>query len=293
MKQSPAPPLRPDNRLVACQNDFAVLKLIHEFGHLRRSEIGRGVWPRSPPTYALKITRRVVRRLLERRLLLERLNGLGGHSLVLSSRGAHRLQEIDVIAQNGYDLSNVLGPQFFHRTLGTCYLIERASLGEKVYGEYSIITGRGLIGRGELSQRFGKIPDGLITVPGSTRGLDASLRAADWLEVESSYKRGADLDRIFRTLYRVGQFLDLRETVVLDRVLFLYNATQRHERMLLAHIQRYLREHPVANAEAILDSLVFVSCDIGLPLVFRGYTERTALELLSERLYSSRPVREY
>jgi len=63
--------------------------------------------------------------------------------------------------------------------------------------------------------------------------------------------------------------------------------------MLLALIQRYLREHPVANASAILDGLVFVSCDIGLPLVFRGYTEPTALELLSAHLYSRRRVREY
>jgi hypothetical protein len=68
---------------------------------------------------------------------------------------------------------------------------------------------------------------------------------------------------------------------VLDRVIIVYDATQRHERMLLNHVERYLREHPVSNTEAILDSIVLVSCNIALPLVFKGYTERTALDLLS------------
>jgi hypothetical protein len=229
----------------------------------------------------LKIARRVVRRLLEDGLILERANSLAGHSLVLSNRGALRLQAIEVEARSGYDLSNVAGPQFFHRTLGTCYLLERAALGDEVCGEYAINTGRGLVGRNELSERFSKVPDGLITVPGQARGIDPAFRAADWLEVESSYKRGADLDRIWGVAYRVGEYLNVCETVVLDRVIIVYDATQRHERMLLNHVERYLREHPVSNTEAILDSIVLVSCNIALPLVFKGYTERTALDLLS------------
>lgn len=272
---------RPDNRAVALQKDFAVLKLIEKFGHLRRSEIARGLSPRSPAKYALKIARRVVRRLLEDGLLVERWNALGGKSLVLSNRGALRLQAIDIKARSGYDLSNVSGPQFYHRTLGSCYLLERAAFGDEVYGEYAINTSRGVVGRVEIAQRFGKIPDGLITVPGPARGIDSGLDAADWLEVESSYKRAADLDRTFRVAYRVGEFLNIRETVILDRVILVYNAAQRHERMLLNHVKRYVRENPVPNIEAILGSIVLVSCNISLPLAFKGYNERSALEWMS------------
>jgi hypothetical protein len=229
----------------------------------------------------MKVARRVVRRLLESGLIIERANSLAGHSLVLSNRGALRLQAIEVEARSGYDLSNVAGPQFFHRTLGTCYLLERAALGDEVCGEYAINTGRGLVGRDELSERFSKVPDGLATVPGQARGLDPALRAADWTEVESSYKRASDLDRIWGVAYRVGEYLNVCETVVLDRVIIVYDATQRHERMLLKHLGRYLREHPASNTEAILDSIVLVSCNIALPLVFKGYTERTALDILS------------
>jgi hypothetical protein len=138
-----------------------------------------------------------------------------------------------------------------------------------------------MVSRAELSERFRKVPDGLATVPGQARGLDPSLRAADWTEVESSYKRASDLDRIWGVAYRVGEYLNDRDTVVLDRVIIVYDATQRHERMLLNHLERYIRAHPVSNTEGILDSIVLVNCNIGLPLVFKGYTERTVLDVLS------------
>ena len=275
---------RPDNRVVAEQKDLAVLELVHEYGHLRRSEVMRGVWPKSPPRYAAKISQRVVRRLVNGGYLAERPNSLGGRSLVLAAKGVARLQSVDVSAQTGHELSSVAGPQFFHRTIGTCYLLERAARGDFVVGEYALFKSRHGFKRAELTERFGKIPDGIAIVPGRVRGYDTStqpnLRAADWVEVESSFKSRPDLERILALAWRVGEWLDTKETLLLDRVVFVYDAKQPHERMLLRTIKRYLQEHPLENPEHILQSIVLVRCTVDLPLVFRGYEGHSALELL-------------
>lgn len=271
---------RPDNRQVAEQNEIAVLKLVRDFGHLRRIEIARGVWPRSSLAVAEKMAKRTVRRLLEKGLLYERPNSLGGRSLVLSARGVSHLRANGIDAQDGYELSSVAGPHFFHRTLGTRYLIERAARGDHVYGEYALQKNFGPIGRGELRDRFLKLPDGIVLTPGAKRGYDAKIIAADWIEVESSYKPENELGRIFEIAWQVGSWLNTAETVLLDRVLFVYDARQRHENMIRLALQRYLEKHPATNPD-LLSSIVMVRCDIGIPLVWKGYVEFDSVQLLN------------
>lgn len=272
-----------DGRVIAERNELSVLELVRNYGHVRRAEVARAVWPHSSELSARLMTQRTVARVLRKGLLLERPNALGGRSLVLGTRGVARLREAGVDAQDGLDLSSVAGPQFFHRTLGTRYLIERAALEHKSYGEYALSKGWAPVGRGEVIERFSKIPDGIVTVCGRVRGYDAHVTAADWLEVESSFKPPEELDRIFGIAWKVGSWLNSAETVLLDRVMFVYDARQRHENAILSALSRYLREHPTQNEALILSSIVLVRCEIALPLVWRGYTELTALELMRTR----------
>lgn len=283
MKLPSHTPVAPDGRLIAEQNELSVLELVRNYGHVRRSEIARAVWPRSSALSARIMAQRTVSRVLAKSQLLERPNALGGVSLVLGARGASRLRDVGIDAQDGLDLSSVAGPQFFHRTLGTRYLIERAAAGARSYGEYALSKGWAPVGRGELIERFSKLPDGIVTVEGPERGYDKSVSAADWLEVESSFKSPEELDRIFSLAWNAGTWLDAGERVLLDRVLFVYDARQRHESAILSALGRYLRTHPVQNAAEILSSIVLVRCDIGLPLVWKGCTELTAHELLRAR----------
>lgn len=273
---------RPDNRIVAAQNDLAVLKLLRDFGHLRRSEIARGVWPNSSTTVATKMANRTVRRLREKGYVREKPNSLGGRSLVLTARGATWLQLHGVEAHDGYELSSVAGPHFYHRTLGTRYLLERAAGGHKVFGEYALQKGFGPIGRGELAERFQKLPDGIVLAPGHERGYDRNVIAADWVEVESSYKPEQELSKIFAIAWSVGSWLDAAETIMLDRVLFIYNSRQRHENTILRALQRYLGKHPATNTDLLL-SIVLVRCQVGLPLVWQGFSEFDSAHLLKAK----------
>jgi len=269
------------NALLAAEyNELRVLNLVREFGHVRRSEIARAVWPKSSPRVAKKMAQRTVARLLASGQLLEKPNALGGRSLVLAGRGAQRLRDWGIDAQDGYDLTSVAGPQFFHRTLGTRYLIERMARGHQAFGEYALSKGWGPIGRGELAERFSKIPDGIVLVPGKERGYDSTVLAADWVEVESSYKPEEELERIFAVAWRVGSWLNTAETLLLDRVLFVYDARHRHENMILGSLKRYLAAHPDSNPD-LLSSIVLVRCSIDLPLVWRGYQELDSAHLLS------------
>jgi len=273
---------RPDNRFVAEQNDLAVLKLLRDFGHLRRSEIARGVWPNSSNAVAMKMANRTVHRLREKGYIQEKPNSLGGRSLVLAARGATWLQLHGVEAHDGYELSSVAGPHFYHRTLGTRYLLERAARGHKVFGEYALQKGFGPIGRGELNERFKKLPDGIVLAPGSERGYDSNVIAADWVEVESSYKPEQELSKIFAIAWSVGSWLNAAETLLLDRVLFIYNSRQRHENTILRALQHYLEKHPATNPD-LLSSIVLVRCQVGLPLVWEGFQELDSAHLLKAK----------
>lgn len=271
-----------DGRVVAERNELSVLELVRNYGHVRRSEVARAIWPQSSDLSARLMTQRTVSRILKKGLLLERPNALGGKSLVLGTRGVARLKETGIDAQDGLDLSSVAGPQFFHRTLGTRYLIERASQGHSAYGEYALSKGWAPVARGEVIEKFSKIPDGIVTVPAQSRGYDTNAVVADWLEVESSFKSPEELDRIFGIAWQTGAWLNSAESVMLDRVLFVYDSRQRHEHAIMHALSRYLKEHHTQNEHIILSSIVLVRCQVDIPLVWRGYEELTALELLNK-----------
>src|SRR5690348_13473651 len=137
------------------------------------------------------LTRRIVARLLTWRFLHELPDPHGGLSLVLTARGATCLREWGVHAQSGsqYSLNH---PNFRHRWVGTRYLIERGALGDEAYGVQSLITERAPVGRAELTQRFGLLPDGLVLMGYPTNG---TFRLADWVKVIWSRFSMHDLER--------------------------------------------------------------------------------------------------
>jgi hypothetical protein len=269
-----------DGRIAAERNELAVLKTVRRYGHVRRTEIARAVWPKSSAASARLMAQRTVKRLRAKGYLAERPNALGGRSLILSVKGVARLREYGFEASDGTELSSISGPQFYHRTISTYYLVERGARGHKVMGEYGLSRNVPPVGRAELTERFRKLPDGIVLVPGRERGYDNTITAADWVEVESAFKPDEELARILDIAWKTGSFLNATETVILDRVVFVYNTKQRHENAILASLRRYLSTHPVENRDAILSSIVFARCEIDIPLVFRGYSEVTALDLL-------------
>jgi hypothetical protein len=220
--------------------------------------------------------------MLKNRLLLERPNSLGGSSFVLSTKGSLLLNEkLNAGAIGGHDVSPS-GPQFFHRTIGTNYLLEKArEPGTEVFGEYALIRGWGPVKRDYAKLMFGKIPDGVIARPGEALGMRAGDWSCDWVEVESAFKPYEDVFKIFSMLRKSSQ-LNSEGTAFLDKVVIVYDEREKHELQLLKFLLRFIRENPSLGSFEITNSVVFVSCSLERPLSWRGFSEKTAAELLKD-----------
>jgi hypothetical protein len=221
-----------------------------------------------------------VKRLIASGELEERPNSLGGMSLILSPRGARRLSNFEIEADDGRSLSSVDGPQFYHRTLGNRYLIEKLRDGATAFSEYAFIKNRAPVTRAQMSERFNKFPDGLLVYPGAPRGLASHLYAADWVEVESSFKSTDDIEKMIRIATRAGSYLNAQENIILERVVFVFDIRQRHEKTLTSYLKREVLSKFPDEAPQLLNSIVFARVCIRTPLVWESYTEVTAAELL-------------
>ena len=222
---------------------------------------------------------RTVNRLLKAGLLLERQNSLGGRSLVLGARGVARLRDLDIRAHEGYELA-FDGPQFFHRTLGTAYLLEKARNGNEVFGEYAILRGWSPLTREYTSERFRKIPDGLVFYSGTAVGVRADVRLADWVEVESAFK---EYDEIKRALAILTKNATLTEdgSVVLNKLVFVFDARQRHDRQILRYVKKFLQENPHLDPQLVMEEIVLARCFVDVPFTWHGVQEVTAWDVIS------------
>lgn len=276
----PYNPTKLDGRTVAAENELRVLLNIRHFGHLRRQEIAAATWPKSTGKSAYVMAARTIKRMVETGLILERPNSLGGFSLVLASKGVARLREMDVNAQAGYDLA-FNGPQFFHRTLGTNYLIERARAGNEIFGEYALLKSWSPLDKEYVKDTFKKIPDGLILYPGDRVGLSDNSRIADWIEVESAFKSYDEVKKALE-LFKRQSTLTKDEKVSLNKLVFVYDSRQRHDRVLLRYMQRFLKENPSLSPEHVLSEIILARCFIDIPFTWHGVEERSALDLMRD-----------
>lgn len=237
-------PTRKDGRHVKRVNEFKVLKVLRLFGHLRRQEIAAAVWPASSGPSGYIMACRTIKALLEQELILKRKNTLATDSFVLASKGVSALHlEEELIAQEGYTLA-FDGPQFFHRTLGTTYLLEKARSGHEVFGEYAVIKGLAPVTREFLRGKFKKIPDGLVVYSSQLMGYKEGFRAADWVEVESAYKNYDELEKILALLTKNSE-LTAKGNLVINKLVFVYDSRQKHDRFILRAAKQFLKTTPV------------------------------------------------
>ncbi|MDA8383852.1 MAG: hypothetical protein M0037_12515 [Betaproteobacteria bacterium] len=222
-------------------NELAILSWIHRFGHLRKTEILRLLDPVTPAR--VRRVRQALERLVEQDELIERVNPTGTGSFLLSAKGARRLRWLSPTyegAKSGGPLSSVSGPTFYHRTLGTLFLVEMAVRGHAITTEHEIQQGRMPIAR-----EPDKVPDGLYVHDG--RWV--------WVEVESSRKPKAK----FRS---VVDFACERAGTL--PVAFVFDPTGGHE----ARLRRAIDTRVGAADAAVWARICFarLSLDRGLTL---------------------------
>lgn len=278
-------PTRKDGRNVSQDNDLKVLNVLRLFGHLRRQEIAMALWPRSTPQSAYIMACRTINRLLERELVLKKTNTLGGDSFVLSSKGVGEIfLKTGETAQEGYQLA-FDGPQFFHRTLGTTYLLDKARRGHEVFGEYAVIKSLAPVTRDFLRQKYKKVPDGLIVYSPEVMGFKDDMRGADWIEVESAYKTYDELEKSLAVLTKNTE-LNEKGSLLLDKLVFVFDSRQKHERHIMRAAQAFLRDHPELTRETFLQSIVLAKCFVDPPFAWKGAIEADALSLLEKERYA-------
>lgn len=275
----PYHPTQRDGRAVAEDNEVRVLRAVRHFGHLRRQEIAMAAWPKSSAKSAYIMAWRTVTRLLKAGLLLERQNSLGGRSLVLGARGVARLRDLDIQAHEGYELA-FDGPQFFHRTLGTAYLLEKARTGNEVFGEYAILRGWSPLSREYTSERFRKIPDGLVVYSGEAMGLRKDMRVADWVEVESAFKQYDEIKKALAILTK-NSTLTQSGDVTLNQLVFVFDSRQRHDRQILRYVKKFLKENPGLSEEIVMRNIILARCFVDVPFTWHGVQEVTAWDVVS------------
>lgn len=275
----------------AYQNERAVLHLLHRYGHVRQTDIGRAIWPASSEATAKSMAHRTLARLIDQKQIVRLANRFRGYSYSISTAGVSRLDLIQEDgARSGRGLTSVTGQQFSHRTLGTRYLIEKEIAGLTAHSEYAIYCGSNGISRKKFAKEFKKIPDGLVLVNGAARGLDPELTAVDWIEVEGAYKPQTERRKILSLSAKQGTWIDRDRKMLLDRIVFVYSSMDSHERSLLNGIDSYVREQKIADPH-ILSSIVLARCDIRPPFTWVGYTEVSWLQrqLLDGTKFSAAP----
>lgn len=254
------------------RNELAVLRALHAFGHLRTAELAAAVWPDA--RYAEQLAQRTLRRMLDAGEVLQRINSLATPSWVLASKGAARLElYAGVSARHGRDIVGVAGATFVHRTLGSAYLIHRATTDKvEVFGEYALAHRSDGLSKAALTKRVGKLPDGLVRLP-DANGLE-------WVEVEASAKPLDELKQVLRVAEKVGQPLAGAADTVLRRVVVVFDARQNHKRRLAKAARELWGHLPSSERSKMLSIVLVVEAQVSGVLRIEQFQTRSLLSVM-------------
>ena len=273
-----------NGRALAFENEFAFLNLVHRYGHVRHADIARFIWPRSSRANAKTMAGRTGSRLLRNNEITRVFNPLGGFSYLLTPSGARKIGaalDLDDV-KSGAELKSVFGSRFFHRSIGTRYLIEKEIEGFTAYGEYALFRGHDGLSREMFVEKFRRVPDGLVLANGDARGYDEDITLVDWIEVENYYKPPQELNKILEIAMKSGTWLDTDRKLMLHRVVFVYLSISAHQRSIISGVERFIRAHGVKD-QFLLDSIVLADCEVRPPLSWMGCMEMSWLDVLKNR----------
>lgn len=256
---------------VAYTNELHALRALHYFGNLRPTEIAYAVWPDRPRQHAKMLALSVVARLLSAKAILAKPNSLGDYTYVLAPKGVRRLLDMDIQSTTGAHLATA-GPNYYHRTVGSCYLLDRASQEEvAVYNEYAIQKEWSPLTTEISRNKYHKFPDGLVTFSGHAHGYAQHITLVDWIEVESAPKDFPRLCSCFNILTK-DPFLDEEGTHILNKLIFVVDSSTLHENRITSALTRYFSQNPQIHPRLLLDRLVIARAQIERPLNWWGYS---------------------
>ena len=299
---------------IAARSADHALRLVANYGHLRAEEVALARPHASPYRSRLEMARRTLARLAKGGFILERRNLLGGRSYVLTERGAaYAVARWGLKnCRDGYDISSVRGPTWFHRTVSSAFLCWKGSIdlggssatspGDECFGEYALAAGRGPVSIAQLASTVGRLPDGLVVarseafagVHAHSRGGGSSLpdpiRWVDWIETENTFKSREELEQVFSIAWRLNLPIAPDSNYYLDRLVFVYDPLEGHEgricRAALAAARSRLPtglalDEVIRRSAGVLESVDLVRASIQPPFTVTGFESTTLLEVLT------------
>lgn len=273
----------PNPHAQAAANLYRALVAVHLFGHIRHAELARLVWPEATADTRATAASRFFKKLVTQKYLVKRLNSMGTYSYVLGLRGAMYVgRHLKEGSREGTRISGVQGRGFFHRTLGSAWMVEQLLAGKDVHTEFSVNSGRYAITRQALAARWGKLPDGLVVREELDENGKVLHYLVDWLEVESTHKGLKERSRVMDMIWVLGRPLLDNLPFYLDRLILLYTADSGHEAMLVqSAITRWRQDgHQIDDPKALLGSVLLVAADVSAPLSIRGFNEQDLYTLM-------------
>lgn len=252
-KSSPA--RRIDNgRVLATENEEAVLHALSRYGFLSAVQLQALVWPTSTQP---RLAQRTLRRLIEEHQVERQfVKKTGGQVYALTAAGSCRT--LAVFAKDPGPTLRALDKAvnvFKHRQFGNDMCIWWETLEgntfEDVNTEYEIEKGRALINKKDahFGKTKGKVPDALLLYPGQVDPKTGEeFTAVGWGEVEMSKKKGKDYTHLISELcHLLGGYGSQRYTLPNGaRVLFAMIACPavEHEEKLVQGVLTHLATSP-------------------------------------------------
>jgi hypothetical protein len=220
--------------------------------------------------------------MLENREPLKHPHNLGSKSFLFAQRRANRLTDLGLETSAGLEITSPTSKQFWHRTLGTNYLISHMNPGTGALSENALRQQWSLVPKEKLVSVYNKVPDGLVFVPARPRGFPTdNTKAVDWIEVESADKSNAELMKIFELTKYAELLLADIPGLSLDRVCLIYDAKGGHERRILRAVKKFLEAHPEYE-DTLPHVLYLVRCHLRRPLTWLGYEAIPCAALLKD-----------
>jgi hypothetical protein len=266
----PAP--RPSPRERAAISKLLVLSTLAAYGHLRPIEVAT-CW--SGSRWGLQMAQRCLRRLVETGEAKSRANSVGSTSYVLTHLGARTLDLHGLKGKHGLDIRSVSGGTFIHHSITSRYVIEKKLQGHEAFIEFGIAAGVAPVSTSMLRDRFQKMCDGILIQrhsDPSPHRVQVMQNQLTLIEVEAARKPIDELMRILSLTSMVGARVQPDLPYLLSGIVFVYAEPTHADRIKRAALSLWSQQSAARRAE-LAGRVTMVKVNIGLPLVWRGFSE--------------------
>jgi len=196
-----------DGRVLAQENEHAVLAGLAHYGFLSAAQLQALVWPDSKQS---RVAQRTLKRLVERKLVQRQFNLQARQVYALTAAGAcFTRAALGIEAASTLQALPAAQRSFDHRMLANDMCIRWQVLmggsATSVFTEYSIQQGTAPIVKKEahFGKTKGKIPDGLLLLPEFEHPTKGRVVPLAWGEVEMADKWGEDYAHLISEICHV------------------------------------------------------------------------------------------